>query len=94
MRYIDADKIDLKIPFEYASGEIFVDINDVRKAIAMTPTEDVAPRIRTVKEFAERLKKELFKITVIRDIHDEEETDLDSNEVCSKIDELMKEFST
>jgi hypothetical protein len=43
-RYIDAEKIDLKIPFEYAAGEIFVDIVDVKKAIAQTPTEDVVPK--------------------------------------------------
>ena len=40
-RFINANEISLRLPFEYASGEIYVDIADVKKAIAQTPTADV-----------------------------------------------------
>jgi len=44
-RFIDAEKIDLKLfPFQCADGEIYVSVDDVRRAIARTPTEDVVPK--------------------------------------------------
>lgn len=45
-RYIDAEKIDLKlgIPLEDANGELYIPLRDVVKAIAQTPTEDVVPK--------------------------------------------------
>lgn len=45
-RYIDANKIDFKMPCEYEHEEIFVSMDDVRKAIAQTPKEDVKPVVR------------------------------------------------
>jgi hypothetical protein len=45
-RYIDANKIDFKIPCEWEHEECFVSMDDVRKAIAQTPTEDVVEVVR------------------------------------------------
>lgn len=42
-RIIDADKIDLRVPYSVDSnGDILVPLSSVRQAIAMTPTENVA----------------------------------------------------
>lgn len=42
MRYIDADKIDLRMPFSLdKDGNILVRLSAVKQAIAMAPTEDV-----------------------------------------------------
>ena len=45
-RYIDADKIDFRlgVPLEDASGDLYIPLRDVIKAIAQTPTEDVVPK--------------------------------------------------
>lgn len=41
-RIIDADKIDLRVPYSVdGNGEILVPLSAVKQAIAMTPTEDV-----------------------------------------------------
>lgn len=50
-------------------------------------------RAAACKEFAERLRTALSGKIVIRGIHDEEETDLDSTEVWQVIDELVKEMA-
>jgi hypothetical protein len=45
-RYIDAEKIDLKlgVPLQDANGDLYIPLRDVVKAIAQTPTEDVVPK--------------------------------------------------
>ena len=45
-RFINANDISFNIPFEYSSGDIFVDIEDVKRAIAKTPTADVVEVVR------------------------------------------------
>lgn len=40
-RYIDADAINLKLPFLNSDSELLVSINDVKRAIEQTPTADV-----------------------------------------------------
>ena len=42
------------------------------------------------RRYADRLKIELRKLVVLRDIHDEEVTDLDSDDVFDAIDKLVK----
>ena len=49
-------------------------------------------KTKAYKEFAKRLKTALSGKIVIRGIHDEEETDLDSAEVWQVIDNLAKEM--
>lgn len=44
-RFINANDIDFRFSCDYANGEIFVNINDVKKAIAMAPTADVVGTI-------------------------------------------------
>ena len=46
MRYIDAHKINLRIPYRYEddTGEVYVSLSNVNKAILQTPTEDVVER--------------------------------------------------
>lgn len=47
MAYIDRNKIDLRIPsFMDTDGEILIPLSAVRRAIAMTPTEDVVKVVR------------------------------------------------
>ena len=44
-RYIDADKINFRLPyFTDESGDALVSLKTVKRCIAMTPTEDVAPK--------------------------------------------------
>ena len=46
-RIIDADKIDLRVPYSVdGNGDIFVPLSAVKQAIAMTPTEDVERVVR------------------------------------------------
>jgi hypothetical protein len=49
-RYIDANAIDFKLPVSHANEEVFVSLNDVKRAIAQTPTADVAPRSEIARE--------------------------------------------
>ena len=44
-RYIDADKIDFKLPyFTDDSGDVLVSLRTVKRCIDMTPTADVVPK--------------------------------------------------
>ena len=46
-RFIDANKIDFKLNFlAGADGDIYLSLDNVQKAIAQTPTEDVIKVIR------------------------------------------------
>lgn len=83
-RYIDVEKIKLTAnTMVDDSGEVYVALSDVRKAIALAPTADVAPRAE-VKElqaecnkWQERLKTEceyteaITKKRVVREIFKE-----------------------
>lgn len=53
-RYIDADKIDFRIPYypDEDGSDALVSLKTVKRCIAMTPTEDVAPQSEV-----ERLKQ-------------------------------------
>ena len=49
-RYIDADKIDLnKYPIGRSLATDWIDIEDVKRAIALTPTADVVPKSEVEK---------------------------------------------
>lgn len=48
--------------------------------------------LELLREFVGRLKEELSKTMIDRDIHDEEKANLDSDAVWDQIDVLLKEF--
>ena len=53
-RYIDADKIDLtKYKIGRSLATDWIDIEDVKRAIALTPTADVVPKSEVDKTIAE-----------------------------------------
>lgn len=59
-RYIDANKIILKtFYFPGADGEIYIDVEDVKKAIAQTPTADVAPKSEVARDIFEQIHREI-----------------------------------
>ena len=45
-RYIDTEKISMRLPVFAYEGDYLVYMTDVRKAIAQTPTEDVVEVVR------------------------------------------------
>lgn len=58
MRYINADKIDFRIPFSLDSdGEILIPLSAARQAIAMTPTESVVDLDDARKAFTEYIQE-------------------------------------
>lgn len=55
-RYIDIEKIRIAIPSCVdENGDILVPLSDVRRALAQTPTADVAPIADTVRKMQEKI---------------------------------------
>lgn len=93
-RYIDAEKIDLKlgVPLQDASGELYIPLRDVVKAIAQTPTEDVVP-----KSVFERPNKTLdsyllhYGLVNKRGLIDEAKREV-AKEIFEEIDKILVDY--
>lgn len=60
-RYIDADKIDFRLPyFTDENSGVLVSLQAVKRCIAMTPTADVVPRAEVLKDINEIFIEELI----------------------------------